>query len=220
MRSIIAGLAGLLCLGLAPTARADLLGVSAQVQGGGAGGGGLGGAHQDDAFIKGVSGATYGAKVGVEIAWISAWAEHNQYAGDGGIRGTWTQLLAGLDFEFDVGEATRGGFLDNEGHRTGDRYTPFYTEFGLALGFGMGTGQQVDPPLDNTEITDKGFVGQVTLGVGYRLTRVLAIGIEVPVRAAYLFKSGAGLAANDQETQYQSLAVAGLVHLRFDIGLK
>lgn len=220
MRLAFAGLTGTLVLAFAPVAHAELIGVSAQVQGGGAGGGGVGGAHEDDAFISGVTGSTYGAKLGLEVAWVSAWAEHNQYMGADGLAGTWTQFLAGLDFEIDVGKATRGGFVDDKGKRTGDTYTPFYTEFGLAVGFGMGTGQQVDPPLDNTEITDKGFVGQLTFGVGYRLNRILAVGVEVPVRAAYLFKSGAGLVANDENNHYQSIAVAGLLHLRLDIGFK
>lgn len=97
---------------------------------------------------------------------------------------------------------------------------PGYLDIGFAAGFGVGTGQQVMPPLDNSQVTDKGFLGQVHLGLGYRLTRALSLGVRVPVQAAYLFKSGDGAAANDRGNQYVSVNAALLLELRLSLSLR
>lgn len=199
-------------LGGAPAASAELLQLRAEIHSGGAGGTGLGGARQDDAFHAGTSGLAYGATVGAEVLFFDGWVEHNQYLDADGLSGTWTQFMLGLDTELDLGEPTRG--------KGKERYSPVYGELGFAIGFGVGTGQQVDPPLDNSEVTDKGFLGQVHLGLGYRLNRVLSVGLTLPVQAGYLFKSGDGLAANDTGTQYYSVQGAALVNVRLSLTLR
>jgi hypothetical protein len=203
--------AALLSLAAPTAASADLLSMRAQVQSGGSTGLMARGEQRDHAFHDATAGFTYGALVGVEVLFVDAWVEHNQFIDGDGFLGTWTQFMAGLDLEFGLGDK-KGVELDGSGG-----YSSGYGEFGLAIGFGVGTLQQVEPPLDNRQIDDKGFVAQATFGAGYRLSRLLSLGLAVPVQAGYLFKSGA---ANDVSNQYSSVHAAALLNLRMKIKLK
>jgi hypothetical protein len=194
-----------------------VLQLRAQVQGGGGGGVGLGGDRKDDAFHKGAAGAIYGGLVGVEILFIDVWVEHSQHLGSDGLIGTWTQFMTGLDLVFDIGAKTEGVTI-KDGKDTGG-YSKTYGELGMAVGFGVGTGQQIDPPLDNSEITDKGFLAQGMIGFGYRFNKAVSVGLSFPVQAGYLIKSGEGV-ANDLGTHYQSLQAAALLNLRLNITIK
>lgn len=199
---------------------ADTLSATAQVQTGYADGRGVGGAQQDDAFFEGAAGLGYGARAGVELLFARSWIEHNQLVGSGGLQGTWTQIMAGIGVDFGVGTTRKGKDLDKEGEPVPTSgYSAYYGEAELAFGYGVGTGQQVEPPLSNRQITDKGPVAQLTLGGGYRITEALSLGVQVPVQGAYLFKSGDGLFANEEETHYQSIHAAALVNLRMRLGL-
>jgi hypothetical protein len=175
----------------------------------------LSGDAKDDSFHEGAAGGVYGAMVGIEFLFIDGWIEHNQFRDGDGLAGTWTQFMAGVDLKVNVGEP-QGGTVE-KGKRTGDTYSSTYIEMGFGLGFGVGTGQQVMPPLDNAQVTDKGFLGQAHLGLGYRLNRVLSIGVRVPVQIGYMFKNGV---ANDSGNQYVSAQAAALLGLRFDFQLK
>jgi hypothetical protein len=265
---------------LAPAAAsADVLSLYAAVQGGGAGGQGVDGEAQDEAFHPSVQGLAYGALVGAEVLFIDGWVEHTQHMRDGSLAGTWTQFMVGLDTQIDLGgsdappalaepasppaaaepaaeqpgaEQTVAGApaageegapdAGEEGAQPAQPaprqpapakpaaqpaarkpvqgYAPGYIDLGLAAGFGVGTGQQVMPPLDNSELTDKGFLGQVHVGLGYRLARALSVGVRVPVQAGYLFKTGEGAAANDRGNQYVSVNVSVLVELRLNLSVR
>ncbi len=200
---------------LAAPARADILTLHATAQAGGALGRGISGDAKDAAFHDGASGATYGAEVGVEILFVDGWIEHFQYAGSGGLLGTWTQFMVGVDLKMHFG-SQRGGHLE-KGKRVGDAYQVGYAEMGIGAGFGVGTGQQVMPPLDNAQVTDKGFLVQGSFALGYRLNRVISINLRVPVQAGYMFKNGI---ANDSGNQYTSVQGALLAGLRFEFQLK
>ena len=197
-------------------ARADIVSVLAQVHGGGAGGRGLGGDRKDEAFHDGATGGTYGAKLGVEILFIDVWVQHDQYRDSDRLLGTWTTFMSGFDVELDLG-AQKGGTRNDRGEVDGG-YSAGYAEFGMGGGFGLGTGQQVQPPLDNGEITDKGFVSQVFVGGGWRLTSVMSLGVQVPVSFAYLIKSGPGANVNDTGTHYTEVSAAALLALRLNVG--
>lgn len=213
---LVSAVAAVAVLGLASTAaRADILSLNATIQGGGAGGSGISGDASDAAFHEGAAGGAYGAMVGVEFLFLDGWIEHTQYRDGEGLSGTWTQFMAGVDLKVNVGES-RGGKVE-DGKRTGDTYASTYIEMGIGTGFGVGTGQQVMPPLDNAQVTDKGFLVQASFGLGYRLNRVISIGVRVPVQAGYMFKNGI---ANDSGNQYVSAQAAALLGLRFDLQLK
>jgi hypothetical protein len=205
-------------VGTERAASADLLSGYAQVQGGGASGAGLFGDQMDAAFHKQAEGITYGAYVGVEIVLVDVWVEHNQFIVNGGVEGTWTQFMTGLDVEFDLGHKEGGTRLENGEVKGG--FTRWYGEFGLGTGFGVGTGQQVDPPLDNSQVTDKGFLVQASIGGGFRLSRYLSLGLSLPMQAGYMFKSGPGASANDLETNYGSMQAAALLNMRFKVQIK
>lgn len=214
-----AAFASLLLLGQG-AATAGILDLKVQLQAGGAGGVGAGGAQQDNAFHAGAQGASYGFIVGAEFLLIDGWVEHNQYVGADGLHGTWTQFMTGIDFNVDLGGKNRGATLDTNGKSKGDGYASTFAELGLAVGFGVGTGQQVMLPLDNSQVTDKGFLVQGHLAVGYRLSKTMSFGVMVPLQAAYMFKSGPGVVANDEGVQYQSIQAAALLNLRFDVSVK
>lgn len=200
------------------TAHADVASITAQIQSGGAAGTGLGGDSevQNQAFFDRASGITYGAMVGVEFLFIDVWVEHDQYIEPGEFLGTWTQLMIGLDTQFALG-GKRGQHWDREtGELVGGRDAG-YLELGFAVGAGAGTLQQVDPPLDNAQVDDKGVVGQVHVGVGYNLGNTFSIGLAVPIQVAYLIKSGV---ANDLDNHYSSAQGALLLNLRARFGLK
>ena len=201
----------------APAAvRADVVSLSAQIHGGGAAGRGLGGDRKDDAFHDGTTGGTYGARLGVEILFVDVWVQHDQYRDSERLLGTWTQLMTGFDVELDLGDQ-KGGTRNDRGEVDGG-YSAGYAEFGLGFGFGLGTGQQVEPPLDNGEIPDKGVVGQVHVGVGWRLSPSWSLGVQVPVQGSYLIKSGSGATANDTGTHYTEASAAALLALRINLG--
>jgi hypothetical protein len=199
-------------------ASADLLSGYAQIQGGGASGAGLFGDQMDAAFHKEAEGITYGAYVGVEIVFLDVWIEHNQFIANGGVEGTWTQFMTGIDVEFDLGPKEGGTRLENG--QIKDGYSRWYGEFGLGAGFGVGTGQQVDPPLDNSQVTDKGFVFQASIGGGFRMSKYFSLGLSLPMQAGYMFKSGEGATANDLETNYGSMQAAALLSMRFKLQIK
>ncbi|HSN29684.1 MAG TPA: hypothetical protein VLT45_25530, partial [Kofleriaceae bacterium] len=87
------------------------------------------------------------------------------------------------------------------------------------LWFGLGTGAQVMPPLDNAQITDKAFIGEGRLGFGRHLDKVFDLGVVVPVSYGYFFKSGNGAAANDLSTHYRGFEAEVLLALRANIRL-
>jgi hypothetical protein len=213
-------LAGIFMASLAVggAARAEVVAATAQIHAGYADGRGLAGAQQDDAFYAGAAGGIYGARAGVEILFVQGWVEHNQFLGADGLQGTWTQFMAGVGFDFGVGDTIKGQGVGEDGAPTGG-YAAYYGEIGLAVGFGLGTGQQVEPPLSNSQLTDKGAVGQLTLGGGYRINELLSVGVQIPVQGAYLFKTGEGTFANDESTHYQSVHASALLNLRLKLGL-
>lgn len=165
-------------------------------------GDGLSGDQKDDAFFKKSKGLGYGALVGAQFLIFDANIKHTQYRHSGDLT-TWTQFDAGLAFNVDTGsEADKKEFKSS------------YIEFGAYVGFGVGTGAQVDPPLDNSEVTDKGFMLEGRFGVGKHLNKVFDLGLEVPASWGYFFKNGA---ANDTSNQYQSYQINAMLVLRANI---
>ncbi len=214
---IVAAVLSVSLLGLGH-ARAEVLQFRAEAHAGASGGKGVGGERADEAFHAGATGVTYGALVGVEFLFIDGWVEHNQFQGSDGLLGTWTQFMLGADVRFDLGEKTHGGTIDENGKAVGEnRYAPLFAEAGMAIGYGVGTGQQVEPPLNNAQLSDKGFLGQVHVGIGYRINRMMSFGLTLPLQAAYLFKQGD---ANNESNQYRSLQAAALLNFRVDVTLK
>jgi len=191
-------------------AEADILKVFGEVQGGAVGGKGLSGAAvtQDKDFFSNVPHGAYGARIGARFLIFDGVIQHHQFT-NGSRLSTWTQFAAGIGIQSDLGDeqakkAHNGGFLD----------------FGVNLAFGLGTGQQVTPPLSNDEITDKGVLIEGRAGFGKHLNKLLDIGLVVPVSWGYFFKTGLDAGgANNVDNQYRALQLEALAYLRLNIKL-
>ncbi len=201
--------AALVVLGSTRVASATILDIFAQPQAGGMGGYGIAGATdaKENDFFKGATGGSYGALVGVKVFFLTGMVEHDQYF-TSKLTGTWTQFLLGVDFRFKVGDTPPEG----KKHKNFGRIS-------LAGGYGLGTGQQVDPPLDNAQVSDKGFIGQFTFSMEHDFNKVMTFGLALPVEYGYLFKNNAG-PANDETQQYQSIHASAYLFLRFHIEIK
>ncbi len=201
----LAGLVGLLLLATAAEAKADLFTVSAQIDGGGAFGKGIGGDQKSTAFYQTAPRGVYGLKLNAEVLFIDAWIAHHQFT-NGSRLATWSEIGVGIDTELPLGDNKKG--------------LGGYLLLGVGATFGVGTGQQVQLPLDNGELSDKGFALVGKLGGGSHVTKLVDIGVEIPITAGYYFKSGAGAAANNLSTHYQAAGVQALLFLRFRFGSK
>jgi hypothetical protein len=194
----------------APSTRADVLLIYGNVSGGGMAGKGTGGDQKGEDFFQNAPNGAYGLSVTGRFLFFAAEISHHQYAFFGGqeensLR-TWTQFSAGLDF--DVGLGTEQEKKQHKGK---------YVNLGAFAGFGLGTGQQVDPPLDNGQVTDKGFVLGGRLGIGTHLSKLFDFGLQVPVFYGYYFKNG--VASNDVSNHYQGVHAEALLYLRLNIKL-
>lgn len=192
---------------LPATARADKLVLFGEIHGGGMYGTGTAGAAKDSAFFASSPHGTYGAEIGAQVLFLGAWIEHHQYT-DGSRLTTWTQFGLGIHQVVDTGDADQ-----RKEHKGG------YFEFGGGLWYGLGTGQQVNPPLDNAQISDKGFLLEGRVGIGTHLSKYFDLGLEVPASYGFFFKTGNGAGANDTSTQYRGWQIEGLVALRMNLRL-
>ena len=171
------------------------------------GGSGMAGDQKDEAFFANAPHGMYGLEVGARFLVVEGRIRHHQYRG-GGELATWTQFSAGIGFVADLGDEQQ-----KKAHKSS------FVEFSALAGGGLGTGRQVDPPLSNDEITDKGVVVEGRFGFGKHLNKFFDIGIAVAGSYGYLFKNGVDDTANDVSTHYQSLQVEGLGYLRLRLQL-
>lgn len=214
----LCALALTLCLPLVveSEASADLLSLHAETRLGGAGGKGMFGEREAESFHQGSKGLAYGVILGAEVFFVDAWIEHNQYP-TGDETATWTQFMLGMDATIELGDLKSFDY-DEAGKKKGG-YASWFAELGMGFGFGVGTGQQVKPPLDNSEVTDKGFLFEARGAVGYRLTSFLSLGLAVPVQLGYFTKSGEGATANNVDNHYSSIGASALFNARIDWSL-
>jgi len=202
-------------------ARADVLSLRVEAHGGGIGGVGVGGAQEDLAFFKDARGGTYGGLIGVEALFVDVWVDHHQIRDNGGLAGTWTQFMTGIDLDFELRDEppedfTADGKKKSKGPKPEGKLKG-YIELGIGFGFGVGTGQQIDPPLNNAQVSDKGFLVEGKFGAGFAVGKVLSFGISVPVGLGYYFKNGF---ANDENNHYSGLQGAVLFVVRGKIKIK
>ncbi len=197
----------IVCLGLADPANADVFKVFGEVHGGVMAGQGRSGDQKDEAFFANAPNGMYGVRVGARFLILEAAIQHHQFR-NGDRVATWTQFAAGIGFEAGLGSTKQN-----------KAKTGTFFDVGANVAFGLGTGQQVDPPLSNDEVTDKGFLLEGRIGFGKHLNKLLDVGIALPVSWGYFFKNGAGNDANDVSNQYQGLQLEVVAYLRLNIKL-
>ncbi|HET9626495.1 MAG TPA: hypothetical protein VFP84_34270 [Kofleriaceae bacterium] len=193
----------------ASSASADTLKLFAEIDGGGLVGQGTTGDRviKDSAFFAKAPHLAYGGLIGAELLFLDVMVQHHQFT-DGDRIATWSQLGLAAHFQFDFGEpeqqkAHEGGFFEIAGGGW----------------VGLGTGQQVRPPLDNAQVTDKAVLVEARAGVGTHLSSVFDLGVQVPVSWGLFFKNGNGAAINNASTHYQGIQAEGLVFLRANLRL-
>lgn len=191
-------------------ADADVVVLIANAHGGGMFGKGTGGDQQQEAFFANAPNGAYGLSLTGRFLFLAADITHRQYSFVGGedensIR-TWTQFSAGIDFEIGLGST------QEKKQRKGS-----FFEASAMAGFGLGTGQQIDPPLDNSEVSDKGFLLGGKVGLGTHLSKHFDLGLMVPVQYGYYFKNG--VAVNDVSNHYQGVHIEALLFLRMYLKL-
>jgi len=207
MRAASAVLVLVLVTSTTTRASADVLKLFAEVDGGGAYGQGTSGDLKDAAFFARAPHIDYGVLVGAELLILDGWIQHHQLT-DGDRISTWTQFGAGVHLSFDLGDARQ-----HKAHEGG------FFEIALGAWLGLGTGEQVMPPLDNAQVTDKAFLVEARAGVGTHLSNVFDIGLSVPVSWGYFFKNGDGAAVNDVSTHYQGIQGEALLFVRANLRL-
>lgn len=192
------------------SARADIIAARAEIHAGGGGGVGVGGDQKDNAFFAKAPNGAYGVLVGAKILIADAFIDHTQFT-NGSRISTWTQFALGFRVDSKTGAppAEKG---QPEPKPTG------YWGLGFHVAFGLGTGAQVMPPLDNAQITDKAFTVEVRPEFGKLLGGGFRVGIALPISGGYFFKSGNGATANDLSTHYQGVEAAALLTLGVELG--
>ena len=199
----------LVLAGLSARAEADVFKLFGEIHGGGVGGYGLTGdaVDADEDFYSNVPHFAYGARVGARILILEGAIQHHQFRGSDQLS-TWTQFAVGLGIQPELGDEKA-----RKARKNG------YADVGVNVAFGLGTGRQVEPPLSNDEITDKGFLIEGRVGFGKHLNKVLDLGVVVPFSWGYFIKSDFGDAANNLENHYRSLQIQGLLYLRLNLKL-
>ncbi|MBK9070457.1 MAG: hypothetical protein IPL79_05580 [Myxococcales bacterium] len=187
------GLVAVLATLPAREAWADLVSVRLELHGGVARGKGLSGERKTEAFAENAPRNTAGVVVGAEVAFLDVWISHDQFRGDNRTA-TWTAAGLGFDIELPLGDK-------------------LYASAGIAGGLGLGTGQQVNPPLDAAQVSDKGAFGEAKAELGIKLGAGFRLGIAVPFTYGYYLKTGDGDVANDMTTHYTASQLQGLVTL-------
>jgi hypothetical protein len=197
----------LLALAAPAPALADVLRLYGEAHGGGMFGHGTAGDLKETAFFQQARGGAYGAAFGARFLILDGRIQHHQYVNGDGLK-TWTSLHLGVGFTLEAGseqekKAGKGAYL----------------EMGGGIAFGVGTGAQVELPLDNGEITDKALLGEARIGFGTHLSRRWDLGVSIPITYGYFIKSGHGAFANDVSTHYRGVHAEALLVLRMNLRL-
>jgi hypothetical protein len=192
---------------VAAPAHADVLTLFGEAHGGGMGGKGMGGDQKDEAFFPNAPHGMYGLKVSARFLVLEGHIQHHQYRG-GGSLATWTQFSVGIGFGVDLGDEKQ-----KKEHKS------TFVEISALLGGGLGTGRQVDPPLSNDEITDKGGLFEGRFSLGKHLSKFFDVGVAFTGSYGYFLKNGVDDTANDVTTHYTSMQFEALGYLRLRLKL-
>lgn len=198
-------------IGAAQNAEAKLLDVYASTKGGfiaGSGANDLTPTASDYFDIE--SGPGLGFEVGAEVLFLDFMINGTRIfdasadsEGDSG-GGFFFQFLTGLDGDFRVGDA---------------HDSPLFLRAGVNTGVALGTHRRVKPPLDNAQVSDKGFVFNGVVALDYHLGKLFVLGVEFSPGYHYFFPGGdstkdQSVNGNDQS---QGMHMLGMAFLQFHL---
>ncbi len=144
------------------------------------------------------AGSTLAFELGLELLFIDVSVVGLQFfdfgskdpssGNEGSLAGTMFQFLLGLDVDIPI---------DSQ------REPKLYLRLGANGGPAVGLPRRVNPPLDNGEVSDKGFVAHAIVALEYHINQVFYLGLEFQPGYHY-FVPGGGAAVNDpsQGMQY------------------
>ncbi|MDX2021768.1 MAG: hypothetical protein SF187_16130 [Deltaproteobacteria bacterium] len=155
-------------------------------------------------------GPAFGFEVGAEILFldfmINGTRIFDQAADSRGEDGAgyFFQFLTGIDGDFAVGE--------------GDDPSTFL-RVGVNGGAALGTHRKVKAPLDNAQVSDKGFVANGVVALDYHLGKLFVVGVELMPGYHYFFPGGdsdknQSLNGDDQS---KGMHVMGMAFLQFHL---
>jgi hypothetical protein len=205
-----AGLA-LLALGLVLSAQqraaeARLIDVRAGLLAGGVVG--WGATDKTPDFFDTTRGGALGFEVGVKLLVFDLSGNFVQVIDSSGRTGTLTQFLLGFIIDAPIGP----------GHTQAER-NRLLLRPGVNMGFAFGTPHPVSPPLDSAQISHKGLVTNLKVGVEYFLTPYLGVGAEVSAGYHYFFGGTIVVTQGDANKSFSSGShLIGLGTLTFHLG--
>ncbi len=155
-------------------------------------------------FFAHTRGAGIGFEAGLKLLIIDLSVTFTQVADGSGTVGTLTQFLLGPTFDIPAGSSK----FENGQPRS--IFRP-----GLQGGFGFGTAGPVSLPLDNKQLSDKGFVSYASLAYEYFLNPFIGVGGQAQFGWHYFLGGQVVNNSEDHSTGYQ---LAGYATLTFHLG--
>jgi hypothetical protein len=152
-------------------------------------------------FFDKTRGGVVGFELGVKLLVLDLSANFLQVINGSGRVGTLTQFLLGVELDFPVGS----GRSNESRNRT-------ILRPGINAGFGFGTPGPVDPPLTNSQISDKGFISNLKLALEHFLNPYIGVGIEGDVGYHY-FLGGMVVTSSKDFSSGMQLCALGTVTL-------
>jgi hypothetical protein len=197
-------------LGLAARpAEARLIDARAGVRFGGVTGWGTTSATPD--FFDRRKGVGPGFELGVKLLVFDVSTNFTQFIDGNGRAGTLEQLLAGINIDVPVGNDK---FYEGvERGKSRNIVRPIFM-----VGVAAGTPEPIHPPLDNAQISDKGFVSYLGFGYEHFLNEFLGVGVQADYGYHYFVGGGKTMMAANQthSSGYQLDAFAALTfHLGY-----
>ncbi|HVR62614.1 MAG TPA: hypothetical protein VMU50_11975 [Polyangia bacterium] len=204
---LAAGVVVSVLVALAPrSAAARLIDARAGIRAGGLTGWGATSSTPD--FFDSTRGAAYGFEVGVKLLVFDVSANFLQVIGSNGRTGTLTRVLGGFILDAPIGP----GHSSEEKNR-------LILHPGIDFGFAFGTPHPVSPPLDSAQVSHKGLVTQLLVGLEYFFNPYLAIGAEVSGGYHYFFGGTIETTSDGANKSFShGTHLIGLATLTFHLG--
>jgi hypothetical protein len=164
-------------------------------------------------FFKRRQGPGLGVELGVKLLVFDVSANFVQLFDSNGTAGTLTQFLAGINVDIPVGiDKFQEGV---ERGKSRNIIRPIAN-----LGFALGTPERVHPPLDDAQISAKGFVSYVGLGYEHFLNEFFGVGAQANFGYHYFIDGGMSeaMATPGLQTHSSGYQLSGFATFTFHLG--